>query len=429
MWGRPQGWAINNPANNYWYSFLLATCWAQRVCPEIKPLAQIKIDQAIAHYANADGGSREGSGYGVSKASLYGAFDAFESGALSDHAAKDIDYIIHATTPDFKHFALFGDQPLRQGPNPPVIGDRVIIWMLCAYAATSNELARGRARFWIFRSRWYHEFAEKKYNVYLQIDMAGLFEKPTAQAYYSEYTGHYFWRSSWDDSAIYYTQSKKPEGESHAVEGCGAINIWANGKWQAMSQSAYSRDGLITSSSLPTGTFVQNMIRFVDMKGATIKQRGTPGPNGEALYTDALVKSRRSLSFVSDAELTIVDTVTAPKGGEVLWQINTQELPVVVEKIVSAGDLIIEFETDKIKIEKWSDIHANYGKGYRVTAEFNDLVETITTTIIDKSYVAAPVVTPPVEPPKEKTFAEKLAALGVGVICSSEQAKIAVIKL
>jgi len=103
------GWSINDPGNNYHYSFLLATmAWAMASDRSAwrNFLETEKLPALQAYYADlAGGGSREDTGYGTSHMRLFYLYRLWRDGLGSDlsnqnsHLTDTIDYWIHATTP------------------------------------------------------------------------------------------------------------------------------------------------------------------------------------------------------------------------------------------------------------------------------------------------------------------------------------------
>ena len=127
--GRPQpwtGWSVNNPSNNYYYSFLEATLLlglATRGENEsadrwIRTFREDKVrDQLVPRFARdlEGGGSREGTGYGTAMDRLFRLYDVWEASTgeriaeLTPHARSSLLYMMHATLPTLDRFAPIGD--------------------------------------------------------------------------------------------------------------------------------------------------------------------------------------------------------------------------------------------------------------------------------------------------------------------------------
>ena len=121
------GWSINDPGDNYYYSFLKATqlwAWASQNMTWINFLQTQKYPQLVPYFSViAGGGSREGTGYGTAMKNMFENYRYWKSStgedlsALSSHAKETIDYWIHATTPDLHYFASIGDQSRSSMPT------------------------------------------------------------------------------------------------------------------------------------------------------------------------------------------------------------------------------------------------------------------------------------------------------------------------
>jgi hypothetical protein len=114
------GWSINDPGDNYHYSFLRATMYwavASRNQQWLDFIKQQKAAPLCAYFAKLPGGgSLEGTGYGTSHKTLFEIYGFWKSATGADlsaqntHCANSIDYWIHATVPTLQRFAPIGDQ-------------------------------------------------------------------------------------------------------------------------------------------------------------------------------------------------------------------------------------------------------------------------------------------------------------------------------
>jgi hypothetical protein len=96
------GWSINDPGNNYNYSFIQATqLWAlaSRQRPWMSFLQHSKFPAISDYYTElAGGGSREGTGYGTAQRRLWANARTWAEGtgehltAVEDHARASVDY-------------------------------------------------------------------------------------------------------------------------------------------------------------------------------------------------------------------------------------------------------------------------------------------------------------------------------------------------
>ena len=107
------GWSVNDPGNNYHYSFLRATMlWAlaSQSSGWRTFLEANKFPPLQSYFASLPGGgTREGTGYGTAVGNLFEDYQYWKASTGVDlstsntHAQNTIDYWIHASTPDFKY--------------------------------------------------------------------------------------------------------------------------------------------------------------------------------------------------------------------------------------------------------------------------------------------------------------------------------------
>ena len=154
-WGAtPQpwsGWATDDPANNYYYSFVEATLyWALatddagwlRLLEEDKWPA---LERTVA--AIAGGGSQEGTAYGLSHRKLFELYRVWRDAGpghpdlanANPHLTRSIDWWIHATVPTLDRTAAIGDQARV---SEPVLYDYHRALLLQARALSADPTAR-----------------------------------------------------------------------------------------------------------------------------------------------------------------------------------------------------------------------------------------------------------------------------------------------
>jgi len=120
------GWSVNNPSNNYYYSFLRATMLVGLATKDENPAAddflatfrdEKILGQLVPTFA-ADlpgGGSREGTGYGVAMRNLFELYDLWKAttgeqlATKTKHARESMASFIHQTMPTLDRIAPTGD--------------------------------------------------------------------------------------------------------------------------------------------------------------------------------------------------------------------------------------------------------------------------------------------------------------------------------
>ena len=277
-WGlRPRpwsGWSINNPGNNYYYSFVEATLyWALASGSEswMRFLGEDKMPALRAYYAQLPGGgSREGTGYGTAHMRLFSIYRLWHAATGEDiagaspHARDSIVYWVHATVPTRDRFAPIGDQSRNSVPELYDYHRRL---MLEARSLTEDADMRALADDWL-RGISVQRMAHGFNSVYDLLPggeasraSAG---RPTATSdagaerplfHHAAGAGHAFARSSWDRDAMWLAVVAGPYTESHAHQDQGGFTLFA-GDWLAVTANIWSRSGIVQSGA------VHNVLRF-----------------------------------------------------------------------------------------------------------------------------------------------------------------------
>jgi hypothetical protein len=150
------GWSIDNPGNNYYYSFVEATMfWALASNNEtwLKFLREKKLPALTAYFGKlVGGGSLEGTGYGAAHMRLFAIYRVWRDSTGEDlanansHVDDSIRFWVHATMPTLDRFAPIGDQ---SRVSVPEIYDYHRRLVLEARALSKNEEVRDIASWWL----------------------------------------------------------------------------------------------------------------------------------------------------------------------------------------------------------------------------------------------------------------------------------------
>ncbi len=124
-WGSEPGadpwsaWSINNPGNNYFFSFTEATqMWGLATQDQewLHFLQAYKFPLIVDYYSTLiGGGSREGTGYGGAQRRLWENARIWRDStgedltAVRTHARESVEYWVNATVPTLDYFAPIGD--------------------------------------------------------------------------------------------------------------------------------------------------------------------------------------------------------------------------------------------------------------------------------------------------------------------------------
>ena len=350
------GWSINDPANNYYYSFLQATMyWALASnTGNWDTLLNTKW-QALASYMGSvqGGGSEEGTGYGLSHARVFELYRVWRDATGTNFATQNshlndsIAWWIHATVPTFAKTAAIGDQ---SRVSEPVIYDYHRNLMLQARAMASTQQRRDNASWWL--NNIPIQQMTSGFNLHNDLLPAGSNGVPPAElVYVAPTTGHVFARTGWDRNAMWMAFTAGKFDQSHAHQEQGAFTLF-EGDWLAVTSNIW------THSGIQAGTEVNNMLRFTrngdivtQRSGTTSTMAVTPGNNGNvhivanltpAYNGDSAVGSwQRTVDFV-DRHLTVQDDFTLGSGTSAVFQVNVPVQPIISGQTARAGNLLIE---------------------------------------------------------------------------------------
>ena len=142
------GWSIDNPGNNYYYSFVEATMsWALASgnTTWLDFLRTQKLPPLKAYYAELPGGgSLEGTGYGAAHMRLFALYRLWKDSTGEDlanasaHLSDSIRFWVHATMPTLDRFAPIGDQSRSSQPELFDYHRRLVL----GHASSNDEDAR-----------------------------------------------------------------------------------------------------------------------------------------------------------------------------------------------------------------------------------------------------------------------------------------------
>ncbi|WP_456406390.1 hypothetical protein [Thiolapillus sp.] len=369
------GWSINNPGNNYYYSFLEATeYWAlaSDSARWIELLKKEKWPQVASYFMDYHGGgSREGTAYGLSHGRLFEIYRTWLRAGQKplpalDRLAKDsIEYWVHATVPTMDMVAAIGDQARV---SMPVMYDyhRRLVLLAKSLAPEGQEARHGA---WWLRQISLKEMSHGPDYRYDLLPV-GKGEKPVRLWYYSPGAGHLFARTGWGRKALWLSFVAGIYDEDHAHQEQGAFALYRE-KWLAVTENVF------THSGIQQGTDVHNMLRF-DAPGGIIQQSHSVNSlqieekDGMLLIAADLSaayekvasvsKWRRRLEFGRE-RVEITDEFIVNDGTKAVWQINVPEEPYRRDKDIVAGDLCIrpvEPVSPEISILRWSDVQRKY---------------------------------------------------------------------
>ena len=398
-WGsvsRPwSGWSINDPGNNYYYSFLKATqMWAlsSQSGTWISFLQTQKYPQMVPFFSIlSGGGSREGTGYGTAIGNLFEDYAYWKDStgedlsAYSSHARETVDYWIHATVPTFEYFAPIGDQARS---SLPIMFDyqRKLVLEGVALSATSAQGQRGL--WWLNHAKvtdggngWVT--GSMRYNFDYRYDLlagSGSGQAPSALLYNATGTGALFARSDWGTSASWVHTNVGYYDQSHAHQDQGGFSFFKS-RWLTVTSNVYSNSGI------NQGTDVENVLRF-DAGSAPVPQNNsvstkTVTDSGDTVQINADLSPAYSDSSNSVSQwirqftyqrsvhkLTVHDVCTVGSGVTPVWQLHLPASPVrQADGTYLAGTLrigLVQPGAPTVNVVDMRSTSADFTGGYRM---------------------------------------------------------------
>jgi hypothetical protein len=394
------GWSIDNPSNNYYYSFLRASMmFGLAAHGEIDGATESldffrgnKIgDQLIPTFERdlSGGGSREGTGYGVAMMKLFELYDFWQGSTgeniadLTSHTRASLLHFMHATVPTLDRVAPTGD---HSRDSTAVLFDyhRHYVQTL-AHLYPADRLAP-RARYFMARSS-VPEMDQQFMLVYDFLYDGGTEQAPLddlGRAYYAPGAGEVYNRSSWATDATWVNLIAGPYTESHAHHDQGSLMIY-KGEWLAYDPNIESHSGIHQEVD------AHNLVKIVD-GGTPVEQHETPDTTLTALHrgdgwlhaaSNLTAAYERDAGLVSSVEREIVhlepdcvvvfDRVTSAGSTQQVWQLSSPATPTVngnrtvfqgtsttltVEKVLPAGATTTTRD--------WPSIDGDFDRGYRV---------------------------------------------------------------
>ncbi|MEQ1512388.1 MAG: hypothetical protein ABL934_06885 [Lysobacteraceae bacterium] len=360
--GRPRpwtGWSIDNPGNNYHYSFIEATLyWALASGNNdwMRFLYDEKMPPLQAYFAELPGGgSLEGTGYGAAHMRLFALYRLWRDATGDDiananpHADDSIAYWTHATVPTMDRFAPIGDQSRSSIPEIYDYHRRLV---LEARALSKNARSQALASWWLHRISIPQ--MSNGFNTLHDLLPSGDADAPAPESlfHHAEGTGHLFARSDWDKDAMWLAFVAGPYNESHAHEEQGGFTLFAH-DWLAVTENIW------THSGIQQGTETHNVLRFE--RGTTDRrvivhqrQPGTSrmtvaaGADG-TLHVDADLSGAygddaqvrrwtRALDFAGRS-LRVEDRFSIDPGSRAVFQLNVPVEPRIDGRTATAGRL------------------------------------------------------------------------------------------
>jgi hypothetical protein len=365
-WGtvsRPwSGWSVDNPANNYYYSFLRATMLlglatygeSANAATWIATFRTAKIADQLVPTFNRDlvgGGSREGTGYGTAMMRLWEVYDLWEGStgeniaSLTGHTRASLVNFMHYVVPTRNAVSLNGDHS-RDSTGAFFDYHRHFAQSLAK--VTGDPLLAARARDLVDRSSIPRMTTSFMYVHDFLYDMSWVAASPPSGApamntvSYAPGIGQAYGRSSWSTDATWWNATGGPYTESHAHRDQTGFLVFKRG-WLAYDPNYHSHSGIEQNEEL------HNIVRINASDGRTLRQwegasstvlAVTQGAGFTHVAIDATAVYRyrgdttaslvqREFVYLPPNVLVVYDRVTTVAGSTQTWQLNVPVAPTV----------------------------------------------------------------------------------------------------
>jgi hypothetical protein len=392
------GWSIDNPSNNYYYSFLRATMLLGLAAHGEVATAQewltmfrnTKIEQQLVPTFERDltgGGSREGTGYGVAMKNLWELYDLWTSSTgeniadLTGHTRASLLHFIHETVPTRDRIAPVGDHA-RDSTATLFDYHRQYVQEL-AFLYPDDDLAP-RARWFIDNSSVPVHSSQFMF-VYDFLYDGGDDMQPLdgmGRAYYASGIGQIYNRSSWATDATWMNMITGPYTESHAHQDQGSFLIY-KGEWLAYDPNIHGHSGLHQEVD------AHNLVAVLDGGAAVPQRTGTESElvalrRGDGWFytasdlTDAYAgngaidKVQREMIHLEPDAFVVFDRVDTSGSSQQRWQLSSPVSPSIngaratfqgsshsltVERVLPAGA--------SGSVVSWPSVDGDYNGGFR----------------------------------------------------------------
>ncbi len=366
------GWSVNDPSDNYYYSFLRATMllglaahgedaqadgWLTQF-RDTKIFAELipTFDQDLV-----GGGSREGTGYGVAMRRLFELYDFWRAttgeslATKTKHTRASMLSFMHQMVPTLDRVAPTGD---LSRDSTAAFFDYHRNYLQELVQLYPNDALSGRAKTLLGESSLPAMGQAFMLAYDFMYDNSNITATPVAglgTSYYAPGIGELYARSGWDTHATWVNLIAGPYTQSHAHQDQGSIMIYKDG-WLAYDSVVDSHSGLTQATTAHSlvridsgGTPVRQIAATTSTVDALHRGSGwlyasanlTPAYDGNA----AVQKVHRELLYLKPDVVVVFDRVQSASGTSQTWQLATPHAPSIsgaTATISGTHDLHIE---------------------------------------------------------------------------------------
>ncbi|MCA9626703.1 MAG: heparinase II/III family protein [Myxococcales bacterium] len=389
------GWSVDNPSNNYYYSFLRATMLLGLASHGensdadtwLTTFRKDKIQDQLVPTFQADlagGGSREGTGYGVAMMRLFELYELWEQSTgeriaeLTPHAKDSLVNMLHAIVPTRDRLAPVGDHS-RDSSAALFDYHRNYLQLLIRLFPTDTLAANAQ---YLLAESSVPEMSQQFMYVYDFLyqspDVSSAAPDDLNTAYYAPGTGQLYMRESWEEDATWVHLIAGPYTESHAHQDQGSFMLYG-GQWLAADANLASHSGIRQELEL------HNLVR-IEQGGnvRSMRESETAGrlvalhsegsfvyavSDTTGAYDSGVNKLDRELVYLKPDVVVLFDRVDTASASRFVWQANAPTAFSGQLSGFSAGPLrVLSVHPSNVSpdVVSWPNADSDISSGYRL---------------------------------------------------------------
>ena len=395
------GWAVDNPNNNYYFSFLRATMLLGLATLGDNDQAQGQVDrfrddkigtELVPTYLAdlAGGGSREGTGYGTAMANLFHLYDMWAATTgehiadLTPHARESIAYMLHSIVPTRDRLAPIGD---HSRDSTAALFDYHRDYLQVLSSLYPNDETSAAARGFLPESSVPKMSLGFMYESDFIWDIAGQSTQPLSvlyPVYHATGTGTVFARTGWTEDATWTSFIAGPYTESHAHHDQGSLLVYKR-EWLAYDANIDSHSGIHGEEE------THNLVR-IESGGKTVRMsEGAPSSKLVALHDDAsfaffaadttpiydgkapVDEVYRAIVLLKPDVFVVFDRVATSASTRKVWQLNTPVAPSLGASVATLQGKASKLQLFAISpagagvsAKPWPELDSDMSGGHRI---------------------------------------------------------------
>jgi hypothetical protein len=347
------GWAIDDPSDNYYYSFLRATMLLGLAAHDELPATNAwltefhdtKIMGELVPTFDMDlvgGGSREGTGYGTAMKELWEIYDQWNASTgemiatKTPHTRASMIAFMHQVLPTLDRVAPTGDQS-RDSTASFFDYHRQYLQELVALFPTDPVAPRAQAMLAASSVPMMGQQFMYAYDfLYENASVTPTMLDGLGTAYYAPGIGELYARSGWDTHATWVNLIAGPYTQSHAHQDQGSLMIYKDG-WLAYDPVVDSHSGLTQQVD------AHGLLR-IDDGGPLPQKQGTSSQmlaihhgtgwlhaaaDMTSVYDGKVGKIQREIVYLEPDCVVVYDRATTTASQNQIWSLAFPQTPTI----------------------------------------------------------------------------------------------------